>query len=40
MNRLIGSAMTTGDSPVEVLVVARGPSLADALPGLHRRCVG
>ena len=30
--RLIGSAMTTGDSPVEVLVVARGPSLADALP--------
>ena len=30
--RLIGSAMTTGDSPVEVLVVGRGPSLADALP--------
>ena len=30
--RLIGSAMTTGDSPVEVLVVARGSSLADALP--------
>ncbi len=31
--RLIGSAMTTGGSPMEVLVVARGPSLADALPG-------
>ena len=30
--RLIGSAMTTGESPVEVLVVARGPSLADAMP--------
>ena len=30
--RLIGSALTTGESPVEVLVVARGPSLADALP--------
>ncbi len=31
--RLIGSAMTTGGSPMEVLVLARGPSLADVLPG-------
>ena len=30
--RLIGSAMTTGRSPMEVLVVGRGPSLAHALP--------
>ena len=31
--RLIGSAITTGELPMKVLVVVRGPSLADALPG-------
>ena len=30
--RLIGSAITTGELPMKVLVVVRGPSLADALP--------
>ncbi|MBC9867161.1 MAG: hypothetical protein F7B06_03235 [Opitutae bacterium] len=30
--RLIGSAITTGDYPMKVLVVARGPSLADKMP--------
>ncbi len=30
--RLIGSAITTGESPMKVLVVVRGPSLANALP--------
>lgn len=30
--RLIGSAITTGELPMKVLVVVRGPSLANALP--------